>query len=171
MKFIYSALAVCLLLAACQPQPDNSGDEAFAKNSETVKAYLKAFQAENVDYSIYADDFVSAGTSFGAKDSLSLDEMKEGDRDLWAAFDLKLLDGDNVNLLPGVNPTTRKPNGSVRYYGDWEITLPATDSTEAKSGVLRLYESFDFNEEGKIIFQQVYGDFTGVMMYLNNPEQ
>jgi len=33
-----------------------------------------------------------------------------------------------------------------------------------------LYESFDFNEEGKIIYQQVYGDFTGIMMHLHKTE-
>ena len=55
----------------------------------------------------------------------------------------------------------------MRYYGAWEVTLPATDSTEAKSGIIKLYNSFDFDENGKIIYQQGYGDYSGLMMYLN----
>ena len=67
---------------------------------------------------------------------------------------------------PGVNPETKQMDGSVRYYADWEVTKPATDSTAAKSGILKMYESFDFDAEGKIIYQQGYGDFTGLMTYL-----
>ena len=74
-------------------------------------------------------------------------------------------------LLPGVNADTKEVDGSVRHYSEWEVTLPATDSTEAKSGTIKLYESFDFNEEGKIIYQQVYGDFTGLFMHLMGGEK
>jgi len=105
-------------------------------------------------------------TGFGSKDSLSLDEMIAFDKEMLEAYDFKILT-DPIVLLPGVNPDTRKPDGSVRHYTDWEVTLPATDSTEARSGVIKLYESFDFNAEGKITFQQVYGDFTGIMMHLH----
>ncbi|HCV50381.1 MAG TPA: hypothetical protein DGP89_03470, partial [Saprospirales bacterium] len=62
--------------------------------------------------------------------------------------------------LPGVNSVTKKVDGSVRYYGIWRTTKEATDSTEAIQSDLRLYESFDFDESGKIIYQQFYGDLT-----------
>jgi hypothetical protein len=55
----------------------------------------------------------------------------------------------------------------VRYYGDWQITIPATDSTEARSGVIKYYESFDFDDDGKIIYQQGYGDYGGLFGYLH----
>jgi len=109
-------------------------------------------------------------TGFGSKDSLGLDELMKMDKQMWATYDFKLLTNPPV-LLPGVNPDTKKPDGSVRHYSDWEVTLPATDSTEAKSGKIKLYESFDFDAEGKILFQQVYGDFTGLMMYLHTPAE
>ena len=116
---------------------------------------------------MYAPDFVMLDTGFGSeKDSMSLNEMKMYDKQMWEAFDFKLLT-DPPALLPGVNPDTRKPDGSVRHYSDWQVTLPATDSTEARTGVIKLYESFDFDSEGKILYQQVYGDFTGLMMYLS----
>jgi len=167
MRFIYAILCVSFLFVGCQPKVDNSANESFEKNSKTVLAVLEGFQNENLDYkAYYASDYVSLNTGFGAdKDSLSLDESMANDKQFMAMFDFKLLN-DPINLLPGVNADTKKTDGSVRYYGAWEVTRSATDSTEAKSAVLKMYSSFDFNEEGKIIYEQGYGDFTGIMQYL-----
>ncbi|MEJ2113857.1 MAG: hypothetical protein P8X62_09265 [Flavobacteriaceae bacterium] len=170
MKFIYSILFLTIFLIACQPKVDNSAEEAFKKNSETVLANLQGFQDENVDYySTYSDSVVFADTGFGGKDSLSLDDIKENDKWLWETFNFKLIT-DPLVLLPGVDPETKKSDGSVRYYGEWELTLPATDSTEGKTAVLKMYESYDFDDDGKILYQQGYGDFTGIMTYLLKEE-
>ena len=143
-----------------------SVEDVFQKNSETVLANLAGFQNENLDYSMYAEDFVMTETAVGAeKDSLNLKEMIASDKRFWETFDCKMLTDPPV-LLPGVNVDSKLADGSVRHYSEWEVTLPATDSTEAKSGKIKLYESYDFNDEGKIVFQQVYGDFTGLMMHL-----
>lgn len=170
MKHLMLTLVLVILLLSCNTEEkDNSTDMAFEKNSETVLANLKGWQNENLDYSMYSDDFRMFETAVNAeKDSLSLDEVKTSDKELWAAYDFKML--NDPQLLPGVNPETKKPDGSVRHYSDWEVSIAATDSTEAKSGVIHLYESFDFDEEGKIRLQQVYGDFTGLMMYLHSTE-
>ena len=167
MKFIYSILCLSLLFVGCQPETDNSANEAFEKNSQTVLANIEGFQNENLDYSEYAEDFVMRDTGFGTKDPLSLEEMMANDKEIWEIFDFKIL-ADTINLLPGVNVDTKLADGSVRLYADWQVTLPATDSTEAKSGIIKLYESYDFDADGKIIFQVVYGDFTGLMMHLNS---
>ena len=166
MKFIYSILGLSLLFLACEAKVDNTADEAFQKNSETVMANLEGWQNENMDYSQYAADFVMSGTGYGTKDSISLDDMKKMDEEFLAMYDFRIA-SDSINLLPGVDPETKKMNGSVRHYIDWEVTLPATDSTEARSGVIKLYKTIDFNDEGKIIFQSTYGDFTGLMMHLH----
>lgn len=169
MKTLNVIVCLSLLFMACQPKPDNSAQEAFEKNSMTVLANLEAWQNENVDYSQYAENFIMRETSFGAnKDSISLTEMMEQDKMMLAYYDFKLLTNPPV-LLPGVNPETKKMDGSVRHYSDWEVTLSATDSTPAKTGVIKLYESFDFNNEGKILYHQIYGDFSGLMMYLHTP--
>jgi len=166
MKLMYSLLGLSFLAVACQPKADNSAKEKFEKNAQTVMANIKGFENENVDYSAYADNFVMAGTGFGSKDSLSLDEVMKSDKELWEHYDFKMLT-DPLVLLPGVNPDTKEPDGSVRYYGDWQITIPATDSTEARSGVIKYYESFDFDDDGKIIYQQGYGDYGGLFGYLH----
>ena len=71
-------------------------------------------------------------------------------------------------FLPGVNSLTKEVDGSVRIYSTWEISTAKTDSTEAKSGRLKMYESYDFDADGKILYQQGYGDFTGLMNYLTS---
>lgn len=169
MKQMIFYLSAVLFLVSCTTPVDNSANDAFEKNAKTVLANLEGWQNENTDYSMYADDFVMLETNVGVeKDSMTLSEMKESDKNIWAVYDFKML--NEPQLLPGVNADTKKPDGSVRHYSNWKVTLSATDSTEAKSGMIKLYESFDFNEEGKIIYQQVYGDFTGLMMKLHGQE-
>ena len=171
MKITYSMLCLIILIVGCKAEPktDNSANELFEKNSETALKALLNWESETPDYSIYADDGVAYNTYFGAeKDSVMMhsDEVKESDKSFLAKYDFKLLTNPPV-FLPGVNNITKQPDGSVRYYGAWQVTVPATDSTEAKSGVIRLYESFDFDTDGKITVQQGYGDYSGLMMYLN----
>ena len=165
MKHFFLMLFSVVLFMGCQEKKDNSANQAFAKNSKTVMANIQNWQNETPDYSMYSDKFVMRDTGVNGKDSLSLDEMKENDKMLFKNFDFKFLT-DPIVLLPGVNPETKEPDGSVRYYGNWEVTIPATDSTKAKSAVLKYYESFDFDDDGKIIYQQGYGDFGGLMKAL-----
>ncbi|MFH6771859.1 hypothetical protein [Gaetbulibacter aestuarii] len=170
MKILYSTIFLVLLLMACQPKPDTTMDDLFTKNSETVMKSLQSWQDEKPDYSVYADSAVALNTYFGAKEDTVMimsDAAMNSDKEMLARYDFELLNSP-PSFLPGVNPDTKEPDGSVRYYGAWKVTLPATDSTEAKSGILKIYESYDFNKDGKIIYQQGYGDFSGLMMYLNN---
>jgi len=169
MKRIYVILFMAILVVGCQPPADNSVNEAFEKNSKTVLAYLEGVQNESIDYAIFADDFISNGTGYGSPDSLTLEEKKVSDKGLFDMYDIEL-SPNPVILLPGVNVDTKEADGSVRYYGTWTVTLPATDSTEAKSGKIKSYESFDFNEDGKIIFMQFFADVSGLMAYLQGSE-
>lgn len=169
MKTFFSFLCMVLLIVSCVEKPDNSAQLKFEENSKTVMTMLKAWEDETPDYSIFAEDVVIRETGFGAeKDSIGLEEMKAQNKRSLEALDFKLL-GDPV-LLPGVNPDTKMADGSVRYYGDWEVTRPATDSTEARSGTLSVYHSFDFNDEGKIVFEQMYADFGGLWKHLFAPK-
>ncbi len=171
MKIMYSVLCIALLVVGCKAEPeiDNSANELFEKNSKTALKSMLDWESESPDYTIYADDAVAYNTYFGAeKDSMMIhsDEVKEQDKSFLAKYDFELLTNPPI-FLPGVNSVTKKPDGSVRYYGTWRVTLSATDSTEAKTGVIKLYESFDFDADGKIAVQQGYGDYSGLMMYLN----
>ena len=176
MKILLSLLSLILLFGSCKNEHEGDHDNTdtvaavFEVNSKTIMANLKGWQEENLDYSMYADDFYMFDTAFGAKkDSLTLEEMKAFDKQMWADYDFQMV--SEVVLLPGVERGGTKPDGSVRHYPLWEVTLAATDSTEARSATIQLYESFDFNKDGKIVRQQAYGDFTGLMMYLHAKEE
>ncbi|WP_420582982.1 hypothetical protein [Reichenbachiella sp.] len=165
MKLLNSTICTLLVLGACQPPQDNASNEAFERNSKVIEAYVEGYQTEKLNYDVwYADDVVILGTGFGGPDSVSLQQIKDQDKMFLADFDLELT--TDLVLLPGVDVETKKADGSVRYYGDWKMIMQATDSTEEKSVVVKVYESFDFNEEGKIVFQQSYGDMSAAFDYL-----
>ena len=167
--------SLSLLVLSCQPAQDetNKADPAqalFEKNSTTVQAYLEAWQNESVDYdNSFAQDFWTWDTGFGGPDTLRLEDIKKRDQNNWARFDFEMVDAP-FNLLPGVDVETKAMDGSVRYYGDWKVSSPASDSTEEKSGVIKIYGAFVFNDEGKVSLQLTYGDFGGIIGYLNSNE-
>lgn len=160
---------MAILFISCQPPADNSVNEAFENNSKVALAEIEGWENESMDYdAVYASDALFYPTGFNSPDSVTLDETKENNAKMWAGFDFELLH-DPV-FLPGVNAETNLADGSVRYYGVWKVTLPATDSTEERSGNLKLYESFDFDSEGKIAYQQAFGDFGGLFNHLMSTE-
>jgi len=151
-----------VFMAACQPaEKANPAKERFEANSQTVLKILEGWQNENVDYSLYADNFRTISTAYGATDSIDLATMKENDARTLGALDFEILT-DPITLLPGVNVDTKEMDGSVRLYSYWKVTRPATDSTEARSGNLRIYQAWVFNEEGKVAFSFTFGDFGGL---------
>ena len=179
MKFIFTILCLPFLFVGCQPAGDSSSESAaeespvkeiFERNSQTVLKYLEAWQNENVDFAtFFAEDYESLGTGFGDTDTIRFADLAESDRDAWERYDFELVT-DPLNLLPGVNIETKEMDGSVRYYGDWKVISPASDSTEERSGTFKVYQAYVFNEEGKIRLVLTYGDFTGITNYLNSQD-
>jgi hypothetical protein len=167
MKKAIGILAIGLAAVACQaPQETSIVSSVFETNCETVRTVIDNLQNEVVSFEHYSEDFVGAQTMYNSKgDSTRLEEFKTNRINWYKTFDAELT--TPLRLLPGVNPETNEPDGSVRYYGKWNITKTATDSTEEKTVLIPLYVSFDFDEEGKILFQQNYGDFTAAFESLN----
>ena len=145
MRILFFYLCFAFLVLGCKTEVDNSANEVFEANSKTVLANLEGFQNENLDYSMYSKEFAMMETMVGAeKESLTLDEMMASDKQMWDTFDFKMITDPPV-LLPGVNPDTKMPDGSVRHYSTWEVTLPATDSTAAKTSAINfIYHTFNF---------------------------
>jgi len=150
--------AVLLALIAttgCQPNADVAA--TFDANAATVSQAFADFTAESDDFfTHFSDDATWSGNAVGSADTLTLDVVTAGYRNMWSQYDYRMV--TEANMLPGVNPNTKMTDGSVRGYFRWEISKAATDSTEARSVEVKLYESFDFNAEGKIRWTQVYGD-------------
>ena len=128
--------------------------EAFKKNSETMQLLFESYANESVEYSHFADDVVFRGTLLGSSDSLNLDQIKGIHKEFFAKYDVKHM--APFNYLQGVNPETGQADESVRMYYQMQVT----NTTNDKSVVIPIYESFDFNEEGKAVFVQWYCDWT-----------
>ena len=132
----------------------------FNKNCETVLAYEQAFCQENIDYEMfYSDNAIIKGTILGDKDSMFVADRKVAHKELWKKYDFEM---SSLDPLPGVNPETKKMDGSVRMYFD--ITI--TSSENGKSVTIPMYNSFDFDDDGKILYLQYYGDFTAAFLSL-----
>ena len=126
----------------------------FENNSKTMQLLFEGYANESVDYSKFADDVVFRGTLLGSADSLGLDEIKGIHKEFFVKYDVKHM--APFNYLQGVNAETGKADGSVRMY----YAMQVTNTTNDKSVVVPIYESFDFNEEGKATFVQWYCDWT-----------
>ena len=141
---------------------DDKISDIFDKNCKTVIEYEKAFCNEDIDYEkFYSDKAIIKGTTLGSKDSMNVSDRKVAHQEMWQKYDFSM--SQPLNQLPGVNPETKKMDGSVRMYFDITITL----TENGKSITIPMYNSFDFDDEGKIIFLQYYGDFTSAFLSLN----
>ena len=162
MKKIFYSILLSVFILSCnlQTESDDTVNLSFEKNSETMQALLESYANEDVDYSRFADDVVFRGTLLGAPDSLKLNQIKAIHKDFFAKYDVKHM--APFNFLQGVNPETGEADGSVRFYYDMQVT----NSSNGKSVVIPIYESFDFDDEGKAIFVQWYCDWTASLSSL-----
>ena len=163
-KNIY-LLTVILFVSACNSETsvevkNENIFKIFEKNCETVIAYETAFCQEKIDYDkFYSDKAIVKGTILGEKDSMYVADRKIAHQDLWQKYDFSMTP---LNPLPGVNLETKQMDGSVRCYFDITITL----TENGNSITIPMYNSFDFDDDGKILFLQYYGDFTAAFLSL-----
>jgi len=163
-KTIYFLFAIFFFAACNFKDPSLAESEniskIYKKNCETVLAYENAFCQENIDYEeFYSDKAVIKGTMLGDKDSMFVADRKIAHQELWKKYDFSM---SPLDPLPGVNPETKKMDGSVRMYFDITITL----TENGKSVTMPMYNSFDFDDKGKILYLQYYGDFTSAFLSL-----
>ena len=165
MRNAICLLTIVLFVFSCNTEisVDVSNDtisKIFEKNCETVISYETAFCEENIDYEkFYSDKAIIKGTILGDKDSLFVADRKIAHQALWQKYDFSM---SPLNPLPGVNLESKKLDGSVIMYFDITITL----TENGKSVTIPMYNSFDFDDEGKIIYLQYYGDFTAAFLSL-----
>ena len=136
-------------------------DKKFIENCNTVQSYLDDFVNESVDYTKFFNDTCKIrNTSFNSDGSMTVDDRISRHKKLWPKYDFAI--SDSINFLPGVNPETKQVDGSVRFYFNWIII----NSENEKSVTVPLYMSFDFDENGKFIFQQHFGDISAAFLSL-----
>ena len=163
-KTIYLLFTIFFFAACNFKDPSIAESEnifkIYEKNCETVLAYENAFCQENINYEkFYSEKAIIKGTMLGDKDSMFVADRKIAHQELWKKYDFSM---SPLDPLPGVNPETKKMDGSVRMYFDITITL----TENGNSVTMPMYNSFDFDDEGKILYLQYYGDFTSAFLSL-----
>ena len=166
LTFSFAAIAAAAaLFFSCTPSATDAS-ATFEANSATIAQVFADFEAESDEFFTHFNaDAVWRGTGLNAPDTVTLEQVTAKYKAAWAKYDYELI--SPTNFLPGVNPQTKAVDGSVRGYFEWNISKAATDSTEAKSVRVKVYESFDFNPEGEIMYTQVYGNLIAGYAYLD----
>ncbi|CAI8159598.1 MAG: Uncharacterised protein [Bacteroidota bacterium] len=149
-------IAVIALLASCsQPQNPN-----FETNVEIAKAWFADFETEDMDKvaAYFADELEYQGAFYGMPMMTTKDQVVQYMQGWHSAMDNIKYAAENY--LPGVDPETSLPNGSVRTYGTWT----GVSTTSGKSFEAKFYHYLTFDENGLIINGGDYGDAMGIMM-------
>ena len=165
MKNLFLPIAVVMILMGCNentvkcPEADMS---VYEKNKTTLEAMFTGFQQGEIDPSIYAADFVDVGTGFNEVDR----GKEEAVEQFGMLTSLLKMDLQEAVYLPGVDSVNFKVDGSVRYYGQWEMKMG--EATQQ----LMTYGSMEFNETGEMTNLAHYGDWTATFNALlaENPE-
>jgi len=158
--FSCAILALCLL-SACNTNPAEQ-NPAYEQNMASMKAMFDGFQNKSIDPSLFAEDFVDVGTGFEEVDRNKTEAMQQ-----WKMM-TRVMDAELTTAiyLPGIDTLTMAPDGSVRYYGQWKMTMgEATQS-------LMAYGSMEFNDAGEIRNFAHYADWTATFgaLLAENPE-
>ena len=159
------AAAVASTLGCSSPDPASL---AFVRNAQTVETVFKAFEAEDAEafWGGFAETAVWRGTGVNAPTTLSRKKMRSVYDAFWAEFDYELM--EPPHFLPGVDHETQRPNGSVNGMFLWEVSKAAEDGSR-KAVQLWIYECFDFNDDGDIVFTQVFSDLASAYRILREP--
>ena len=163
MKNPFLAICVVPLCASCSSTNPNS--LTFVRNAETVERVFRAFEAEDsaAFWAEFSSEAVWRGTGVNAPTTLPRPTLERVYGSIWSEFDYEIV-GD-LHFLPGLNPETQLPNGSVNGTFLWEVSR-TDDEGERRTVQLWIYESFDFNDEGQIVFTQVFSDLASAYRQL-----
>ena len=162
----YSYILMFFLFFSCQNNEkanynNENLNQTFKKNCQTVQSYLNDFVKENIDYKKYYNDTCEIrGTYFNSTGSMSVQDRISTHKQMWSKYDFKI--SDSIEYLPGVNAKTKQIDGSVRFYFDWTTT----NSENNKSITIPLYMSFDFDDEGRFVYLQFFGDISSAISSL-----
>ena len=148
-------LCTVLLLTSCTDVQHSD----FEKNVATAKEWFEVFVTEDLDatMSFFADE-VEYQSAFYGGPMMNREELREYYKG-WQD-NMEDIRWEAENYLPGVDPETNLPNGSVRTYGTWRGTSVAS----GKSFAAKFYHYMTFDDNGLIINGGDYGDAMGIMM-------
>lgn len=130
----------------------------YEKNLVVVKSNLAAFENKNMDalFANVADTATWNSPVYG--DTVQTKAHWRESLQYW------IENWDSLHLvdpiyLAGMDPDTNIPDGSVRYYGQWNGVHKAT----GKHTQVQIYEYYNFNADNKISASGSFFDVGGLM--------
>ena len=165
IKTLFLALIVLLVASGCNQNSEKAETAStdstnmhslYEENLAVYKTQIAAFEKEDLDAwaATVADSAFWSSPFYGDTVSTKA-HWVESTKNVFDNFNnLHLTD---PQFLPGVDSATQQPDGSVRYYGTWHGT--ASSGQEVK---LKVYGTYDFNADHKVIFGADYYDAGGM---------
>lgn len=165
MRLFFLSLVGAAVLASCNapcPECPEADLTAYEKNQATMEAMFAGFAEGKVDPSMFAEDFKDVGTGLNESDRGKAEAMEQ-----YSMFTSMLtMDLEEAMYLPGVDTVNFALDGSVRYYGKWNMQMGEASQR------LMTYGSMNFNAAGEITELAHYADWTATFNALlaENPE-
>ena len=167
MRKLLFLSVISLLAISCNSNEKKEGDATsknddgqalYDQNLAVVKNCLTAFENKNLTdfFANVADSVKWISPVYGdnVHTKAHWTESLKYWTDNWDSLHL-----NNANFLPGLDSTTHKIDGSVRYYGRWDGVHKATGIHTQ----VRIYETYEFNKDHKIVNDAQYFDVGGLM--------
>ena len=157
MKKIFLLFIIFALGSCVAPQQNPN----FEKNVELTKAWFENWENEDLDYlsSKIGESIEWQGAFYANKEYFTTKEDVVAYISGWLAA-MEDINYEPENFLPGVDPETSLPNGSVRTYGTWT----GVNTASGKPFEVKFYHYLTFDDDGMLVNGGDYGDATGVVM-------
>jgi hypothetical protein len=163
-KLLFLAMAA-FLLVSCNTEDkeaaatNNDSDALYEQHLAIVKDMVSSFENKDMDafFANVADSVTWNSPQYG--DSVQTKAHWRESLQYWVD-NWDNLHVENPIFLPGVDTSTLKPDGSVRYYGQWVGTHKATG---IETRLLSFYEFFNFNSDHKVSANGSFFDVGGLM--------
>lgn len=170
MRKLMMVSTFALLALACNTSQTKTGGESatagssdsmktlYEKNLALVKANVSNFENKDLDaFFVHIADTVTWNSPMYGDTVTTKAHWMESIKywtDNWDS--LKLV---NPIFLAGVDAVTNMPDGSVRYYGQWNGVHKATGNHTS----VQIYEYMNFNADHKVAADGQYFDVGGLM--------
>jgi hypothetical protein len=160
MKNILVSMLVLASMMACTTKETKTEGEdpnmvLFRENAKVVDAAFKAYSNKDLkEFATYQSDSLKVHSAqFGGKDSNKAEFLER------SVNFFKLINNIHVkvDLLPGVDDVTLKPDGSVRAYVIWSADFV----NNAPKSDLKSYFSLKLDKDHKIYDHDEYFDVSG----------
>ncbi len=163
MKKTILVIATAVALFACTtPQATTSSDDAamatFKENAKVTTAVFEAFANKDLKtWASHVSDTLKAhGAGYGLEATVGKEELMQRLAGLHSI--VNNIKANDIQLYPGLDSVTYKPNGDVRAYVRW-----TDDGINGAKIDHKYYGVFKFNKDHKMTETDEFFDISGVI--------